>query len=397
MHCVERKVRLEELKGVASLWKEVNISSTLHGYAPKHFLLPQRHVTDSELVVTWKIPHGCVTLAHFLRDASTTNHTPTLAIGLAESVQVMHQAGIAHFALNSHNVLIDPQTLDVIIMGFHNALHWRCLGLAASADLRVHNIEAKLDEETLWPLQYISPEQWKRDREGPDYRADLYSLGVLLYEIASGSPPFGHLRSPQQLSLAHTELHPSPLFLQLEELKQEWATKAVAAMIHKLLEKEPSKRYCSAQSFLEDFALRERVVLPTDVDHKALTNPRERQEHLTLSIENRPRHSFGKKRSKSRLRKSSEDILTPSVSEACSVSPSVDGTADLVHELGKRGQRSFMRLPTCSVGGVNHVEKIIRAYQALTADRKSVAFFIEGGSGVGKSVLYVFPFHSPDR
>jgi serine/threonine protein kinase len=90
--------------------------------------------------------------------------------------------------------------------------------------------------------RYMSPEQAQGDLV--DGRADLYSLGVILYELLAAAPPF---RSQDPSALWHEILHarPAPLALVNPGVDPELAT-----MAERCLEKDPAARYQTAREML---------------------------------------------------------------------------------------------------------------------------------------------------
>ena len=95
-------------------------------------------------------------------------------------------------------------------------------------------------------LPYVSPEQTGRTHHGVDFRSDLYSLGVTLYELLTGRRPF---EGSTPLELIHAHLARRPVDPQ--RLRPELPT-ALSAIVMKLLEKAPERRYQSATGLLAD-------------------------------------------------------------------------------------------------------------------------------------------------
>ena len=105
--------------------------------------------------------------------------------------------------------------------------------------------------------RYISPEQVKGDRH-LDQRSDLYSLGVVLYEMLCGRPPF-ESRSQFELMMAHVNQAPAP-----PSSVQAKVPQSLDAVVLKALAKDPADRYSSAAAFADALAeLAQEVPLAT--------------------------------------------------------------------------------------------------------------------------------------
>ena len=100
--------------------------------------------------------------------------------------------------------------------------------------------------EIIGALAYVAPEQTGRTGRSVDHRADLYALGCTLYEAATGSPPFG-VGEPLRLihdHLARVPVPPAAINPAVPPL--------VSGVVMHLLEKEPDKRYQTADGVLHD-------------------------------------------------------------------------------------------------------------------------------------------------
>ncbi len=125
-----------------------------------------------------------------LREAMA-NKVLTLAEALAVVPQVCdaldyaHRAGVVHRDIKPENILID-QTGRVRIADF---------GLAKLADATGTSLTHS--RQMMGTPHYMAPEQWERPNE-VDHRADIYALGVILYELLTGELPLGRFDLPSQ-------------------------------------------------------------------------------------------------------------------------------------------------------------------------------------------------------
>jgi non-specific serine/threonine protein kinase/serine/threonine-protein kinase len=94
----------------------------------------------------------------------------------------------------------------------------------------------------------MSPEQFAADPDGLDVRADVYAMGVVLYELLAGRPPYDVARkSVFEAARVVRDLDPSPLSSVNKTLRRDLAT-----IVHKCLEKDRSRRYSSAAELAAD-------------------------------------------------------------------------------------------------------------------------------------------------
>ncbi len=114
------------------------------------------------------------------RKQLTLDEFLTLALKTTEALEKVHQHKIIHKDINPSNILWDAATQQVKIIDF---------GVATTLSREVAEIRNPqlMQGGTLF---YISPEQTGRMNRGIDYRTDYYSLGVTLYQVATGMLPF---------------------------------------------------------------------------------------------------------------------------------------------------------------------------------------------------------------
>ena len=128
-----------------------------------------------------------ITLKQYMEKKGVLNWKETLhfAIQIAKALEHAHSRGIVHRDIKPHNVMV-LKNGSVKVTDF---------GIA-----RVMSEGNTLTKEALGSVHYISPEQAKGGRV--DNRSDIYSLGVVLYEMMSGRPPYDG-ESPVAVAIKH--------------------------------------------------------------------------------------------------------------------------------------------------------------------------------------------------
>jgi serine/threonine protein kinase len=152
---------------------------------------------------------------------------------LAAALSYIHGHGLVHRDLKPSNVMVDEDRL-VRLMDFGLAKFLADDG-AVTADGRL-----------VGTFRYMAPEQILG--EGLDARADLYSLGVILYEMLTGRTPFD-ARTPHELWQKVLETDPVPL-----HSLNPGADAALSRIAHRLIRKEPAERFQTAEEVAEALA-----------------------------------------------------------------------------------------------------------------------------------------------
>lgn len=153
--------------------------------------------------------------------AARTKSTPEEALGLvrqlSDALQYAHEQGVIHRDVKPENVILDgagkPKIAD--------------FGLAKMAAEEIETPALTMTGQAMGTPLYMAPEQIERPRS-VDHRADIYGLGVLLYELWTGELPIGRFELPSDrvdVTRAHDEV------------------------VLKALAKDPSKRFASAAAF----------------------------------------------------------------------------------------------------------------------------------------------------
>jgi len=161
----------------------------------------------------------------------------SLIIGLrtAESLEHIHAAGVIHKNINPSNIIWNPKTWQVKVIDF---------GIASQ--LPIENPVLRNPAQLEGTLAYLSPEQTGRINRNIDFRSDLYSLGVALYEILTGQLPFTVTDAMESVH-SHIAKKPSPLC----EINSDIPL-IVSDIVMKLLEKNAEDRYQSASGLRFD-------------------------------------------------------------------------------------------------------------------------------------------------
>jgi hypothetical protein len=176
-----------------------------------------------------------------------------LASWVAQALGSAHERGMVHRDVKSHNILLtETGTAKVADFGIARAA-------AATTTSRSNPI--------LGTAGYMSPERVKGDPVGP--WSDLYSLGVVLYEMLTGELPY---EAQDQLALAMKHVDKSPRPPSEANLK---VPQVLDALTLRLLAKDPSERYVSATELLEDLRRVRDELTPAAVHGEHLTAKRD--------------------------------------------------------------------------------------------------------------------------
>ncbi|QRK12458.1 AAA family ATPase [Archangium violaceum] len=157
-----------------------------------------------------------------------------LTLSLASTLAELHRRGVIHKDLKPSNVIVTPSG------------ETRLIDFGTATVQLVEHVDAAPAALIEGTLAYMSPEQTGRMNRAVDYRTDLYSLGVTLYELLTGDRPFQG-RDALEWFHAHMAQAPQPPLERVPGLPP-----VLSAIVMKLLAKVAEERYQSADGLKAD-------------------------------------------------------------------------------------------------------------------------------------------------
>lgn len=148
---------------------------------------------------------------------------------IGEGLKAAHRAGVIHLDLKPGNIILSENRAKIIDFGL--------------AKIYTGGSAGEGESSFIGTVEYISPEQIEGKNTSP--ASDVYSLGIILYEMLTGAVPF---RSDNTVATINKHLNdrPDPV-----AMTNRAVSPAVDGLVQKMLEKDPAKRYRDGAEFLE--------------------------------------------------------------------------------------------------------------------------------------------------
>ena len=183
---------------------------------------------------------GAKSITQYADDLKLSNQARlSLFQKVCDAVAYGHQKGVIHRDLKPGNILVnasgEPKVID--------------FGIAKTTDSDMALTTMQTDVgRLLGTFQYMSPEQFDADPHAIDVRSDVYALGVVLYELLTGKPPYELQKRilPEIASIVRQQ-EPTPITSVNKTLRKD-----VGIIAGKCLEKDKTRRYSSASELAAD-------------------------------------------------------------------------------------------------------------------------------------------------
>jgi serine/threonine-protein kinase len=183
-------------------------------------------------------PENGETLEDVIRNSGKLDSSAAIDIAkqVSAGLAAIHSHGLVHGNLTPQNILVSQDEVG--------RLNIKLFGTGSAGPMASNRSDADLNAAD---FAYLAPEQCS-GADGVDSRSDVYALGVIVYEMLAGEPPFSG-EKPSDVMLKHTEEAPPPLSAFRHDLPP-----AIEPVLLKALAKDPELRYQTGGEFADDLS-----------------------------------------------------------------------------------------------------------------------------------------------
>ena len=240
----------------SSVGREVAIKFILPSHANQPDFI-RRFETEAQLIARlehpyivplhdyWRDPNGAFLVMRWLRGGSLKDRLDEQSLDLPEAAKLLDQLCSALELAHRHNVIHrDIKPANILLDEDGNA-YLADFGIAK--DLTQIHDSVTHEESIVGSLDYLSPEQARGEPVTP--RTDIYSLGVVLYEVLTGQHPFHEVSSVERLYKHINDPLPDLYGLSLDDSVQD----NINDVIQKATQKNPDQRYDDVAALVAAF------------------------------------------------------------------------------------------------------------------------------------------------
>jgi serine/threonine-protein kinase len=214
-------------------------------------VLPSEHHSRDYIVMEWV--NGRPLRDILAEQGKLSQERAThIAIGICDAVAYVHSHGVVHRDLQPAHIMVDSSE------------HIKLINFGLASQVAAKRITFTSLTPELATVSYASPEEIRGGR--CDARSDVYSIGIILFEMLTGKLPFGNVKSIASMNERLAKGIPSPRKFEPS------ITPQMQEIIYRALERAPQHRYSSTRDFAYDLAHMQDVVVEERNGSRDLNN-----------------------------------------------------------------------------------------------------------------------------